>query len=624
MPRQQGTAFKTAVLSRPKSKNAALVASARNFSTNLPSAAIRAQMRNGNGWQTSGWGFFDTCTEFHYAVTWVGNVLSKAKLTVSKNGTLVDPANDPIAKGALDGLFGGPDGHSEMFRQFGLHLTVAGDCYVIGGPDEDDPDKDQWMIAPASQTTWDGAAGNQTWKVAGVLTYKNPLAIRIWRPHPVQPLQSDSPTRAALPILSELDGLTKHIAAQIDSRLASAGLLILPSEISFSGTPSETGDPETSDSQGADGFIQLLIQTAATAIGNRDDASAVVPIVMQVAGEYIEKIKYLTFWSDLDKQAINMRNEAIRRLGIGMDMPPEILEGTSDMNHWSSWQIEEAAIKVHTEPMLKIITGSLTTGYLQPYVEEFGKNTSDVYTFGYNDTDMRLRPNRSQEAFELWDRGALGSAAMLRETGFDPLDAMTEPERQMWLLLKVASGSATPDMVNAALKLLGVELPGVTGIVTRETITENVNKDGEPVEAPAAPTPTQNPPAPSLEDHPTHELPDTNDADGASLAAAADMLVLRALERAGNKLKNRYNTSVPGVSARDLYRFATVNTANLDFLLDDAWTWLEEVAIRHHADPVQLQSALDGYARMLLIEQKPHDRKLMQTWIDQALNLQAA
>ena len=37
----------------------------------------------------------------------------------------------------------------------------------------------------------------------------------------------DSPVRAALPILRELVGLTQHVSAQIDSRLAGAGMLVM-------------------------------------------------------------------------------------------------------------------------------------------------------------------------------------------------------------------------------------------------------------------------------------------------------------------------------------------------------------------------------------------------------------
>ena len=52
-------------------------------------------------------------------------------------------------------------------------------------------------------------------------------SFRIWRPHPMRYLEANSPTRAILPTLRELVGLTMHISAQIDSRLAGERLFVL-------------------------------------------------------------------------------------------------------------------------------------------------------------------------------------------------------------------------------------------------------------------------------------------------------------------------------------------------------------------------------------------------------------
>ena len=52
------------------------------------------------------------------------------------------------------------------------------------------------------------------------------------------------------------------------------------------------------------------------------------------------------------------------------DAPGANVTGTSDMNHWSSWQLEEAAIKAHTEPLLTAICSALTEGYLRPLMSD--------------------------------------------------------------------------------------------------------------------------------------------------------------------------------------------------------------------------------------------------------------
>ena len=69
-----------------------------------------------------------------------------------------------------------------------------------------------------------------------------------------------------------------------------------------------------------------------------------------------------------------MRNEAIgRSFAIGMDMPsgdcarPRSGPGILLRTTWTSWQIEEASIKLHIEPMLEIIdVGPDGWAYLTP------------------------------------------------------------------------------------------------------------------------------------------------------------------------------------------------------------------------------------------------------------------
>jgi hypothetical protein len=118
----------------------ALVAAARNFKTQpLATTGQRSAIRT-EDWMKLAWLFYDTVSEFHYAVGWVGNLLSRAKLYVTKDGK---PTTDTNAVELLDSLFGGPEGQSEMLRQLGVHFTVCGDAYLIG-IDNGDGDDEEW------------------------------------------------------------------------------------------------------------------------------------------------------------------------------------------------------------------------------------------------------------------------------------------------------------------------------------------------------------------------------------------------------------------------------------------------------------------------------------------------
>lgn len=543
-------------------------------------------------WYLRAWEFYDTIGEFRYAVTWVGNLLSRAKLEVWEDGQLT---TNKDALDALGALFGGEEGQREMLRQLGTHMTVPGDCYIVGLDMGEEPD--EWEVVAASRLKRTGSGDSAVWKLDKE-ELKSPLVIRIWRPHPLNGKHSDSPTRAVLPILDEIDGFSKYVKAQLSSRLTGAGVLAIPSEITF-GTvrgmlDTATGTETATASSGVDAFLREFLETVATATSDPADASARVPIILQGPGEFLDKINHITFWSELDAQAKELRDEAIRRLALGMDMPPEILTGTGEMNHWNSWQVEEASIKSHTEPLLQIITTDLSKSYLRPYLEEMGMSKEDARKFSFHaDTaKIRLRPNRSKEAIELYELGELSAEAMLRENGFDPADAMGDEERKSWLTKKVAGGSTTPELVAYALQLMGVAIPTEMIVVP----------EAQPTEAPSDP---------SLLEHPTRELPESGDD-----LVAAGTVMFRALERAGARLKTKYkNRLVPGAESvpnEKVYRYASIEPDMIDDLLTGAWECVASLGVK--ASPVML----DRYARHLLSTNEAYSQGQLETWVKAA------
>lgn len=578
-----------------------LTASARVYSTGTARKLIRKGRRaHSREWQSLLWHFYDSVPEFRSGCDWVGNSLSKAKLEVYYKGK---PTTKQEALDALESLFGGSEGQEEMLRLLGINFTVAGESYIVGTPaDEADEDsEDDWSVVAAVEVSANSDGTRITIEGEELGPYE--LAVRLWKAHARRRDEANSPSRAIIPILAEIEKLTQVIDAQASSRLTSAGILWVPSEMEL---PTVTitageGDDETTTNvqlEGADGLYNQLVEIASIAIEKRDSAAANVPIVISAPGEFLEKIQHTEFWSGFDEHVKELREEAIRRIAVGMDMPPEVLTGTADINHWGAWQIEEAAIKSYTEPLLAIIVASLSEGYLRPLLKAWGVPDWRDYSFHANTSQMRLRPNRSKEAVELWDRLALSTRTMLIENGFDPdVDMMSDEERQMLLLVKVAGGSATPDQVAAALTKLGI-----TGIPT------GVDDAQETREA----RPTR-----SLEGHPTRNAPDPEESEAEDaivaggafvvdgLVLATEQMIFRALERAGNKLKNRIGvrTDTP---AMDLYMLAPdLSRSECESLLDDAWR-LDR--FDYPVDKTRLQNALHSHTLMLLRMQRPYSR----------------
>jgi hypothetical protein len=564
-----------------KSPANSLVASAVRMSGQPNRMAVQKK-----AWQAQAWQMYDSVGELRYAANWVGNVCSRARLTIAKRDSmgLLQPVVQGPSVDYLTDLFDGPDGQEQMLKSIGIHLFIAGECYLVGRnprPERGElPGDDIWEIVSTEEISQSG----RNWQIdygdglAAIVLQEDETVVRLWNPHPRRHVQADSPVRAQLPNLRELLILSRHVTAQATSRLAGNGIEWVPAEMSF---PVPPDAPEGTTS--ATAFQMALAEGMADALADPESTESLVPLVVSAPGEMIQHVTHQTFWSPFDEQVPALRNEAIRRLALGLDIPAEVMLGTADMNHWSAWQVEESSIKVVIEPMLGVITNCLTVGYLHPI-------TKDPTEIIVADTaELRLRPNRSKEAIELWDRIILSDSAARRETGFGEEDAPSDDEFKQRLIAKVASGSATPEQVGQALELLGIK-----GI---DNVGDQTN---------------QARPDPSLQDHPTQDLPDTQ---AASLTAASEVLVFRALERAGNRLRSLKQTRPP-VAAADTYQFVECQVGELDKVLADAWDCIPR--LMPNIPEVQrrvITAALDSYCRHLLLNQRPYERAEMEHYL---------
>ena len=610
----------------PEPVYSSLIASAARMPTKMQVQSISGRDQ---AWQETAYQMYDEVGEFRYACDWVGSMMSKAILFPTlKTDDVVAPVMDGKAKRYVDNLFNDDDGKAEMLRLIGVHMTIAGECFLIGYDNPDPFGDEEYLWEVASPTGIRRVGGGGKWQINNEIIDVDPedvLVIRIWRPHPKDNRFAVSPAKPLLPVLGEILRLTQHVAAQVDSRLAGAGILLMPNEMTFPPPPEAVADGDTQAIQhhanDAESLMKTIVDAMSTSIKDRASASALVPIVITAPADAIESAKHMTFWSELDRQAIDLRTEAIRRLALGMDMPPEVLQGNADTNHWAAWQADESAIKAHTEPLLKIITSALSRGYLRPLLKDAGIEWEELrkYSIGADTADMRLRPNRSKEALELYDRGVVSEETLRREAGFAPEDAMNKEQKSEWFRDKVASGSTTPDLVESALESLGA----LGGPTTSSGSADAPNVNSEETQE-ARPTPT-------LKGHPERALPDeqknarhrenrrAKEQNTMALTAAAEQLTIRAFERAGNKLKNRMQTK-PRVPAAELYSFVDISSEDTQFLLEDAWTHLPPVAERYDVPVESLTAALENYAQDSLVNAKPHSYERLEAHLEESLS----
>ncbi|MFF2964239.1 hypothetical protein ACFVT1_36350 [Streptomyces sp. NPDC057963] len=515
--------------------------------------------------QATAWGFYKTTPEVRFFANWIGNAMSGARLYAGRrrpDGTIEPAPDNHSAARLVATIAGGPDGQTQLLRNFGRHLAVAGEGWAVIQPRKDGED---WHVLSVMEVTQksgalqaeiDGQAvkipaGNSDTPAASM----DPIAIRVWDPSPVRHLEADSPVLGSLEQLDELKLLSAAVRAIARSRLTGRGVLLVPQGTRFPSTPG------TSDAE--DDLIDVFMTVAETAYRDPESAAATVPIILEVPPELLAQIQRLTFESDFDELAIKLRQEVLTRFANGCDIPAEILLGMAAVNHWGTWSLTSEAIRLGIEPRLATVAHALTTQWLRPLLEGDHVEDADQWMVCADSSPLRVRTNRAQTALEVYDRGGISDVALRRETGFDEADAPTIAPRR-------------PDM------------------------------------------PTTPVPAPRLPADETTTEPDTLPASAhpasPALIAATDGLIWSALSAAGRKLERTpacprsQRAQAREIEPAELHTLVAVDAVQIDQwkLLDGAWSRVPEIAARYGRDPECLAAVLNEYARELIAAGVPH------------------
>ncbi|MGW6416283.1 hypothetical protein [Streptomyces sp. NPDC055055] len=514
--------------------------------------------------QEKAWSFYRT-PEVRSFANWVSNAMSGARLYAGRLGPgdsiVPAPADHPAAR-IVSEIAGGRDGQSQLLREYGRHLAVAGEGWTVVRPREralptwhvvsilEMASKGKGMEAQIDGAAVAIPAPADNADDADSAASLDPIAIRVWDPSPEHHLEADSPVLASLSELEELRLLGAAVRAITLSRLLGRGLLVVPKGTRFPSTPVQGGEE--------DDLIDIFMEVAETAIRDPSSAAATVPIILEVPPEMVGLIQRLTFESDFDELAIKLREENIRRFATAADIPGEFLLGLGGVNHWGVWGLTEEAIRLGIEPRLSVVTHAYTNHWLRPLLDSEKVPDAEEWSIFADTAPLRVRTNRSETALRLFDLGAISGKALRRETGFDEADAPGAPERR-------------PQTEN--------ETPGEDLPVDQAP--------GEPNTLPAA----------AVAPRPT---------DGA--LAAADALIWAALSAAGRKLERTpacprsERARAREADPASLHTLLTVTPEQVDQwrLLDGAWSHVPAVAGRYGLDADCLTASLDDYCRELI------------------------
>ena len=608
-----------------------LVASAARIK-NFEGGGWRNYRFGDDSWQQEAWRLYDIIGELRFIANWIGSACSRVRIYVAQvddNGRVQKEVTNKKIAGLSDTLFGGPPSKAEALRMLGINLTVAGDAYIIGRS-TDDPTSDEWYVVSCSELkryTRTGVVELRTYDgQPEKLDPDKDMIIRVWTPHPRRNLWADSPTRGAMPMLYEVERLTRYVFAQIDSRLVSAGLMFIPKELSFPDEVDENGDPLL----GAEALTARLMRTGSASLKGEGTAAGVVPTFAEAPIEALGKMELIQFTSELSKQALELRSEALRRMALAMDIDPSILTGVGDANHWGAWQIMEGQIKIHIEPLMTRICDALTTAYLQPALKTL-KEDPDRYVFWYDTAPLTVRPERLKDTREMYDAGLVSKATVLLSGDYKISDAPDDEEDLQRFTRELMLRDPNLFQVPAIRKVAGYTdeiLP------PEQVFPPQTGPGGGPGAPPPPPPPTgisetSGPPIPlttEAQNAPggpppvpsgitAAAQPDTSAVENAHTFVIANAAVLRALELAGKRLLSRQDrTSFSAVPQHALHTCIPVTSDEHGRrMLAGAWDHLQVLA--QHLDPgldtARLSSVLDQYCLQLMSQQRQHQPQLL-------------
>jgi hypothetical protein len=564
-----------------------------------------------SAWQLETMRHYDRCPELRAVANAIASMGSRCELFITKkeNGEPGKKVTEAKIAELSDQIFGGAEERPELIRLAMLNLYAPGEYFQFVETGQGET-VDRWMILSVAQIKQ--APGEPALEFerphkygGGKVKYWIPqgkdkavdaarakqntgLLGRCWTPHPQKPDHADSSVRSALTLLNLIEQYDKRSSAQNDSRLAGAGIIFLPDSLDF-----PRGDDEPSNP--GEALEARLADVAGRTLKDQGNARSLVPIFATVRGEDIDKIKWQTFETPLDQETKDRLDQCIRRLALGLDVPPEILLGLGGMNHWGAWQAEASTHTDFVAPLLARVCHCLTETWLQPLLAAMGVDPNE-YMVWFDMSPLVVHANRLADAIQLWELGLLSDDAVLEAANFPKTAAHTPESFQKWLITKAILSN--PQMLTdpAVTKALGL------------TFTAT---------APAAPGAPALPPGetqPALEAAPAGGAPQEPPTTAGQLAllAAVEVAALHSLAIAGKKMLTRgvrddLMTAFAGRTFDLHTRLQVEDEQHALRLLDGTFDLLPQLAARTGTDPGILGDILRFYCSGQMVTGAPHD-----------------
>jgi hypothetical protein len=509
-------------LSRPQSARKIITASAAQLTR---SRDDKEQRKSATSDQAKAFHYARIIPELNYASRFYSKMLKKLKIYPARRD-----ARDqltPIASGLpvdlLERIQDPGGGRSQILGSYGRLMFISGEGYLFGRNLE--TRRERWsFVSTAEIELSDGVIKWRPTESGTPQEFRlgsDAQIYRMWSPSPERSGEAESPMLSVLEVAEELVLLGRSVRATAVSRILQ-GILKVPSEISFgSDEPGVDDDPEENE------FLADLIDHIVGAIENAGTAEAAAPFLAEGAAEFLRELEWIRMHDpQTDYLEKELRSECVTRLSIGLDMPAEILKGLADTNHWGARQIIHDTWRSHGAPVAEQFCDDLSEAYLRPALEEAEYENWDTVVVAYDDSEVVVSPDRTEDADRAYDRGQLSDEGYLKLKGIDDALASSDEERKIWLALKLRDArflKGTRFEVEDESPV--AQLPGPQ----RSRDNKRPAEDGPPNPGPAGVS--------------------RQESRSLAVRGAAELALLRCRELAGSKIRQQ-NKRNPGITAQ--------------------------------------------------------------------------
>jgi hypothetical protein len=383
--------------------------------------------------------------------------------------------------------------------------------------------------------------------------------IRLWTADAEWSSEPDSPMRSLVGVCERLLLIEKGDDAALRSRAAGNGMVLWPEELDT--IPDDEDEEE-------DEFDRDFVTQLTTPLTLDGSAAQVVPMIKRGAYQYLDRVRHLTFGRPLDPLINERESRLLARLGIGLDVPPEVITGLADTNHWNAWQITSDLFRHHQEPVTIAGCEGTSIGYMRARLTAANRWEPDLIrrvVVWYDASDLVAPADMSDAANDAYDR------KLITDTGYRSLRGIGEehapPEEQdtgsstvggtgldaerLRELAEIAGnlirGGFEPFSVAEQLGLGMIEHTGHLPVTVKDTSEDTPPALPAP---PAEPAPAEPPPPASAvavliaaataterSRRLSRRLTQIERTLRERITVAADAALARALERAGNRAR---------------------------------------------------------------------------------------